>query len=256
MRLLVLALLLTCIALGAEAALPRSVLDDVSVSLPPRAQMDLGLSAADAAGRPITLRSAFDGHPAFVTFADFTCTSLCGSDLRLLSNAIESAGLDPNAYRLLVIGIDPKDTGADAEKMAAGEIPPDIRASTVLLLPGQDAVDRLTRALGFRYAYDAELDQFAHPAAVYVVNAQGAVTGVMSPFALDPGTLSKALTAPAPQGSPTFGERIRILCYALGAATGLYTGQIIDTLKIAALLSLVLLAAGIAFAVRHRRVRR
>src|SRR5205814_585526 len=39
----------------------------------------------------------------------------------------------------------------------------------------QAAIDRLTRAVGFRYRYDAALDQYAHPAGVMVLTPQGKI---------------------------------------------------------------------------------
>ena len=45
-----------------------------------------------------------------------------------------------------------------------------------IFLTGSDAdIRAATAAVGLHYAYDTEHDQYAHPAAVYVVDASGRV---------------------------------------------------------------------------------
>ncbi|MGZ5702932.1 MAG: hypothetical protein ACXWIM_18855, partial [Burkholderiales bacterium] len=80
-------------AATANAGLSRGDLATVSATLPPNAHIALDISLHDTAGRALTMRQLLDGRSALVTFVDFTCTSLCGSDLRLLSGAIEAAGI-------------------------------------------------------------------------------------------------------------------------------------------------------------------
>jgi protein SCO1/2 len=247
-------LILMALVLGApsaDAGLSRSDLAAVSVALSPSAHVDLDLTSHDATGRALTMREVFDGRPALVTFVDFTCTSLCGSDLHLLSAALEGGRIPPDQYRLVAIGIDPKDTPAAAGTMARNEIPQAILAHTALLLPDAPTVRRLTASLGFHYAYDATLDQFAHPAAIYVIAANGAVTAVLSPFALDISALTAALKAREPV--PMIFDRIRILCYALDPATGVYTLRIVTLLKVGAAATVVLLGLGLVVLIRRAR---
>src|SRR6202012_2161463 len=109
-------------------------------------------------------------------------------------NAIERAQLSAAAFRILVVSIDPKDSAQSAEKMERGEIPLSLRPATTFLLPDEATVRATTTALGYRFAYDASVDQFAHPAAVYVIAADGGVQGVLSPFLLTTGDLGETLT--------------------------------------------------------------
>jgi protein SCO1/2 len=225
-------LIVLLFAAPAEAALTQAQLSQASVTLPKGARLDPKL---------------FGGRPAFVTFVDYTCNTLCGTDLALLSAAIQRAHLKSGTYRLVVLGLDPKDTASDARAMASKEIPSDIRANTTLLSPDQRTLDRETRALGFHYVYDRATDQFAHPAAVYVVAPDGTVRSVLSPFALDLTDLDALLTAPAPL---SLYDRIHLLCYSYDPATGIYSPRIDLLLKLAALLTVLAMAAALAFFIR------
>lgn len=245
-------LVLGC-ASQAFAALSRAQLDAVSASPPPAAHLDLKLTARDANGRWRSLAQTFSGYPAFVNFVDYTCNTLCGTDLQLLSNAIQKSHLDPSRYRIVVIGIDPKDSSRDAREMERKEIPAALWKSTVLLLPGAQFIKRVTTALGFRYVYDPSLDQFAHPAAIYVVGADGALRTTLSPFDLATIDLPSILRSQTLVASLV--GRIRLLCYAYNPATGIYTLRITFILKIAAILTVLAVAASVfAFVRMGRRV--
>src|SRR4051812_42611914 len=92
----------------AEAGLPRSDLAAVTAAPPEGAHLDLTLAAPDTGGTTRTLGAILDGRPGFLSFVDYTCKTLCGTDLAFLSAAIERARLDPSTYRVVVLGIDDK----------------------------------------------------------------------------------------------------------------------------------------------------
>ncbi|HWB51493.1 MAG TPA: SCO family protein [Stellaceae bacterium] len=250
-----LAALLICLfwAAGAQAGLTPAELADVAVSPPPGARLDLGLTAPDTAGATRTVGGILGGRPAFFTFVDYTCTTLCGTSLALLAAALEHSELAPSDYRIVVMGLDPKDPAQAAMTMAAREIPDRLRAAAVFLLPDRDTLARATAMLGFHYAYDAASDQFAHPSAVYAIASDGSVRSVLSPFALTTQDIASALAAP--RGTGLY-DRVRLLCYGLDPLHGVYTGRIADILRIAGALTVVLLVSAVALlAIRARRAR-
>ncbi|HEX3809538.1 MAG TPA: SCO family protein [Rhizomicrobium sp.] len=236
---------------SAHAGLSRVQLDSVSAAPLPGAHIDLKLAARDAGGKMRTLGQILDGRPAFFSFVDYTCNTLCGTDLELLSAAIQTAGLKPANYRIVVFGIDPKDTPLAARTLERNEILPGQRNVTAMLMPDKITVARATKALGFRYAYDAAIDQFAHPAVVYLLAPDGTVLSVLSPFALSTADLKTLLQAAAP--APGLYDRVRLLCYCYDPATGIYSLRIAALIKAACGLTLVLLGGGIFFLIRRGR---
>ena len=234
----------------AQAGLSRAVLDTVAVRLPPDAHLDMGISARDTTGRVRSLRDIADGKPVFLNFIDYTCNTLCGTDLMLLASGLERAGLTPGDFRIIVFGINPRNDAADALKMENKEIPPRWRAASTFLLPDKAATAKATSALGFHYAYDPQIGQFAHPAVVYALGPDGAVRTVLSPLSLTIGDLRQALRGPAP---PTLYQRLHALCYGYDPVTGVYTPRVSFLLKAGGLVTTLALAAGIAFLSRARR---
>ena len=81
-----------------------------------------------------TLEKAIDGHPSLLLFVDYTCRTICGPALAIASGAVSQSGLDPASdYRLIVVGLDPKDTLDDMRRMGQQIGDPRIDRATVLL---------------------------------------------------------------------------------------------------------------------------
>ncbi len=229
--------------------LTRDELADIAASPPPGARFDLGLTAPDTEGTMRSMGDILDGRPAFFTFVDYTCVTLCGTSLALLADALERSKLAPSDYRVVVMGIDPKASPRAARAMAARDIPDRLRIATVLLSPDQETLSRATRMLGYRYAYDAPNSRFAHASAVYVIGSDGGVGGVLSPFALTAGDMETAIAGPA---RPGLAARVLLLCYGLDPLHGVYTARITAGLRLAGALTVVLLASTVLLLIRRR----
>jgi protein SCO1/2 len=242
----------TPVSIPAWAGLPRDALQTVEAAPPPGARLDLALAAPDARGDRRTIGQILGGRRGFVGFVDYTCNTLCGTELMLLSDAIRRAHLAPSQLRIIVFGIDPKDPTSAARTMEAHEIPPALRGAAVFLLPDAATIRTATAALGFHYAYDAASDQFAHPAAIYAISSDGAVSGVLSPLTLTAGDLRQVRAASRPAGLL---QRIHNLCYAYDPLTGAYNLRVTWLLRIGGVLTLALLGIALLMLARRGRAR-
>jgi protein SCO1 len=171
------ALLLLSVAGGASAhaGITQAVLDDAAVEPRPDAALPLGLRFLDESAQPRTLSDLLAGKPAILVFADYSCRKLC-TVLTFVQAGLGRSGLAAGAdYGLIVIGLDPKDDPESARVMKATRIG---SGTLLVLLTGEQAAIRAaTAARGYGYAYDAEHDQFAHPATAFAMPSfRGAVT--------------------------------------------------------------------------------
>ena len=240
---IILALLMLLIAggAGAQAGLTQAVLDDVAVEPGPNATLPLGLRFLDENAQPRTLGDVLAGKPAILVFADYTCRTLCGPILTFVAAGLERSGLAAGAdYGLVVIGLDPKDdsTSARAAKVARIGSGTPLASATVMLTGDEAAIRAATAALGYRYAYDAEHDQFAHPAAAFAANSAGRITRVLSGLALDGAELRMALVEAGEGRIGSLGDRLRLFCYGFDPVRGVYTEKITLWLELAAIFTL------------------
>jgi protein SCO1/2 len=241
----------------ASANFTQAQLHSISASPPPNAALPLSLAFRDESGRPTTVRDALGGVPTLLIFADYTCRTLCGPILEFTTAGLAKTGLRPRLdYRLVVVGLDPKDGLDTARAMRATHVDSDNSiGKAALFLSGDDStIHSATAALGLHYAYDAAHDQFAHPAAVYVLDPGGHVRRVLSPLGLDGGDLRLAIVDAGREKVASLADRIHLLCYAYDPVRGIYTERITTLLGYAGGTTLVLMAGGIlALVVRERR---
>jgi protein SCO1 len=251
-------LISTCLI--AQAEFSQSELEDVYAYPKPDAQLPLDQDFTDDLGRARTLAAALDGKPAVVVFSDYTCTTLCGPVLAFAAGGLEKSGLTPGRdFHLIVIGLDPKDSLETARAMKASHIGIGTPlANAVVMLTGKaDAITAETTAAGYHYIYDKEADQFAHPAAAYVVTAQGRVSRVLSSLGLHANDLRLALTEAGEGRVGTLADRIRLLCYCFDPATGIYSAAISRFMLAAGMITVLAMAGTITLlTIRMRRRQR
>jgi protein SCO1/2 len=243
----------------AHAALTENQLSAARTTPRPGAHLPPGLHFRDQAGRTVRLGQEVGGVPIVLLFADYTCTNLCGPGLTLVAGALHDSGLRPGRdYRLLVIGIDPKDGPEQARAMRDARLAglPAIRARIVMLSGSADAIRAATDAFGYRYVYDPATDQFAHDAVTFVLAPDGGLSSVLPETAILPGQLRAAIRDAA-DGGPERGFIARVVaqCYGFGAAHGLYGAAIRDGLRAGAALIVLALGAGILLLARRRAAR-
>lgn len=248
-------LVLLC-ATAAQAGFSARQLSAVYAAPAANARLPLTEAFVDDSGRPYTLGEALGGRPAVVVFADYTCTTLCGPILAFAAAGLKETGLEPGRdFRLVVIGIDPKDTAAAAQSMKASHVQDAAIARATLMLMGTAAdIDAATRAAGYHYVYDRGADQFAHPAVAYVVTAKGRIVRALSPLGLDAHDLRLALVDAGQGRIGNIADRIRLLCYCFDPATGVYSAAISRIMLSAGIFTVLALAGGVG--VLHLATRR
>ena len=224
-------------AAPAQANFTSAQLAAISASPPPHAVLPPALSFQNEEGRRLTIEHAIGGVPAVVIFADYTCRNLCGPIVEFIADGLAKTGLRPGAdYHLIVIGINPRDGIDSARAMRVAHIAPQnpIGQAAVFLTGGEANISAATQALGLHYAYDSQHDQYAHPAAAYVVDSAARVRRVLSPIGLDGGDLRLAIIDAGHGSVGSFADQLHLLCYGFDPAKGIYTERITTLLAYAA----------------------
>ncbi len=240
----------------AVAAMSTAALGEISAAPPPGATLPLQLQFIGEDSQAMTLEQALAGKPAVVMFADYTCHTLCGPIVDFAVAELDNTGLSPGTdFRLVVIGLDPKDgiDSARAMRMRHLESDPAVAAAAVFLTGTDDTIRSAASALGYSYVYDAGNDQFAHPAAAYVIDHNGRVARLLSGVGLSGVDLRLALIEAGHGAVGTLADRIRLLCYGYDPARGIYTERITWLLELAAGASLLGLGGAIGLMLAAER---
>jgi protein SCO1/2 len=108
-------------------------------------------------------------------------------------------------------------------------------------------------AVGFRYRWDADLNQFLHPVGVFVLTPDGRVARWISGAGFDGTDLRLALTEAGGGMVGSLTDRLRLLCYHYDPVRGTYDAAVLNSLRVAGMLTVLGVGGGIAWAVLRER---
>ena len=199
----------------------------------PGAQLPLAVLLHEA-GRPVRLERFFGRAPVVLQLGYLGCLNLCSTALASTSAALTQTGLAPGRdYIALFVSIDARDEKAPPERRDGWHV-----------LTGAAPAAALARSVGFRFAYEEQSGQFAHPAGFVVLTPEGTVARYFPGVHSDPGELRRALESAARGERPGAFERLLLVCFH-DPVSGAHSETILWLLKLLA----ALLAAGLALLV-------
>ncbi|MCR4375018.1 MAG: SCO family protein, partial [Acidobacteria bacterium] len=120
----------------------------------------------------------------------------------------------------------------------------------------QPAIDRLADAVGFRYAYDETIDQYAHPAAVTVLTPQGHVSKYLYGVEFAPMDFRFAVVSAGDGKIGTLTDQALLYCFHYDPSTGKYSLAIMTIVRLAGVLTLAGLGAFLFIHLRRERRQR
>jgi protein SCO1/2 len=245
------------LAWPAHAAVAPRDYRDAGVSLPNNAGVPLDAEVTDDSGHRRSLGELIS-KPAVLVFADYTCTTLCGPIVAFVAAALEKSGLRPlQDFTLIVVGLDPKDSLTDAARMRREHLGEGaLNGASTFAGADQPTIERLTGALGYRYVYDRDHDQYVHPGAAFVLRGDGRVARVLTGLGLSGADMRLALVEASQGRIGTFADEVLLLCSGFDPQHGFYNLVISRILAAAAFATVLLLGGGIGLLFLWERRRR
>ena len=221
-------------------------------------RLPLDTPLGDEAGRGVHLGDYFGRRPVVLVFAYYDCPMLCTLAINGLSSALNVMSLRPGTdFEIVTISIDPRDTPATARSKKSVYLERYTRAGAAdawhFLTGNQSSIDHLTKAAGFRYAWDRETQQFAHPTGIIVLTPDGRMARYLFGIEYGPRDLRLAIVEASSGkiGSPV--AALLLYCYHYDPMTGRYGLAIMRAMRIAGATTVVVLGGFIFVALRRER---
>jgi len=218
----------------------------------------LDLAFTDEAGRSVKLSDYFGKKPVVLSLVYYQCPMLCTISLNGLAGALEVLSFVPGQeFEVVTVSFDPSETPdlAAAKKKAymARYRRPEAHAGWHFLTGPSASVEALTRAVGFRYVWDAATRQFAHPAGLLVLTPEGKISHYLFGVEYAPKDLRLALVDAAKGRIGNLADQLLLYCYQYDPQTGRYSASILNLVRLAGALTVLGLGAFILTATRKRR---
>lgn len=240
-------------ALGqANSSILPKPLHGVGIEQKLNAQVPLDTVFRDESGASVPLRSFFGKRPVLLAPVYYRCPMLCS---RILSGIV--AGLRPLSLRpgkdfdIVAMSFNPVETpqdAADKRNLYSREYSKRAGIAGWHFLVGSPAsIKAVTDAIGFHYHWDPQTKMFVHGSGVMILTPEGRIARYFYGIEYEPKDLKLGLIEASHNriGSPV--DQILLFCYHYDPKTGKYGATVLGSLRLAALLTLIILACGLFF---------
>jgi protein SCO1 len=245
---------------GPAAGQPVPILKEIGIDQKLGGKLPLDAEFSDEQGKPVTLGQFFGPRPVVLALVYYGCPMLCTQVLNGLAGSLQGVTFTPGKeYEVVIVSFDPGETPAMAVERKTNFISRFIRqvdASHVHFLTGRESsIKALTGAAGFRYAWDQASRQWAHPASIMVATPDGRMSRYLYGVEFAPRDLKLALVESSEGRVGSFVEQAMLLCYHYDPETGRYGVAIMNLMRAAGALTVLVLGAWIALSLRreHRQ---
>lgn len=224
-------------------------------------QVPLDVQLRDETGRTVRLGDYFGDKPVILSLAYYSCPMLCGLHLQGLASSLKPLRLDAGRdFTVLTVSFDPRDTPAAAAEKKKDTLSRYERQGAEsgwhFLTGDADQLAALTRAVGFRYQYDEQRKEYAHPAGVVLLTPEGHVSRYLFGIDYSPRDLRLGLVESAAGKIGTLVDQVLLFCFHYDPAMGRYSAVALNSVRIGGVLTILGLAAFIGGALRRESVRR
>jgi protein SCO1 len=235
------------------------ILRDVGIDNHEGDSVPFDLAFADETGRTVRLAEYFGRRPVILALVYYRCPMLCTMVLNDLTRSLNS--LHENAgeqFDVLAISFDPRETpelaAAKKQQYIRAYRRPHAEEGWHFLTGPQASISRLTAAVGFRYAWDAKNQQWAHTSGLVILTPDGRIARYFYGIDYAPTDLRLALAEAGQRKiSPPLSTRILLYCFHYDPSTGRYGLLVMRLVRIGGVITLLLLGGSIWLTVRRDR---
>lgn len=239
-------------------ALKDAVIDEkAGVKIP----FDVKLTDQD--GIPVVLGqyfSANDKRPVILTLGYYGCPMLCSLVLNGLTDALKNISFTPGKdYRIVSVSIDDREKTDLAKKKQQAYLSSMKASETAdwwkFHVASREESKRLADAVGFNYAFDSKIDQFAHGAGFFVLSPEGVLARTLFGINYTPSDVKLALSEASDGKIGSFVDRVLLSCFHYDPDSHRYGIYILGVMRAGGILTTLILGSVLLIYFRQERRR-
>jgi protein SCO1/2 len=243
---------------GMPASAIPAPLREVGFEQRPGDPLPLDVPFLDETGRTIRLAELFGARPVVLGFVYFDCPMLCTQMLRAMASTFGVLSMNPGEeFEVVLVSIDPRERPETAARRKAEVMERYGRPETAdgwhFLTGRAEDIDRVADAAGFRYAWDDQTQQYAHPAGIVITTPDGRLSRYLFGIEYGPRDLRLAIVEASEGTIGSAIDAMLLYCYRYDPMTGRYGLVIMQLLRIAGIATVFAIGAFILFMLRRER---
>jgi protein SCO1/2 len=257
------AALVPCVRAERMEPLPGE-LEGVGVTERLGQQLPLDLPFTDEDGRSVKLGNYFQaGRPVLLDLGYYRCPMLCNL---VLNGFIEGLREVPNwtpgdNFEVVVVSVDPLETAKLAKLKKQNYVReygrPESAGGWHFLTGSPESIAALTEAVGFRYTWVEERNEYAHAAVLVTLTPTGRVARYLYGVVFDPRTIRLTLAEASEGRSVSALDQLMLYCFQYDPSSRSYSFAAINIMRAGGVLALIVVGAVLAsFWMRESRRRR
>lgn len=201
---------------GLKNEKPR-YLDDIGIEERLGESVNQNLEFKNSRGETVKLGRYFGKKPVFLMLIYYNCPTLCSLHFGALMNSFRKFDWDiGDKFEFVAVSIDPNETPADAK--AAKETylndygRPETKDGWHFLTGGEENIKELASQVGFKYAWDHNMQQYAHAAAAYTLTPDGKISYYHYGLNIEPKVLRLSLVEASQNKIGNIVDRLVLFC--------------------------------------------
>jgi protein SCO1/2 len=211
------------------------------------AEVPADLEFRDELGNPVKLSDYFGhGRPVILNLGYYQCPMLCSELLQGLVGSMKALTFDLGKdFDVVTVSFDPRETTEMAAAKKRDIIKRYGRANADqgwhFLTGKADQINALTKSVGFEYQFDPKTEQYAHAAAIVMLTPDHHISGYFYGVEFPPKDLRLGLVQASQNRIGNIGDQVLLYCYHYDPRTGKYGAIISNILKLAGLVTMLIL---------------
>lgn len=243
---------------GDPATAKPGLLKQIGIDQRLHQQVPLDLVFKDETGRDVRLGEYFGKRPVILVLGYYECPMLCTQVLNGLVGALGVLTFDAGReFDVVAVSINPKESPALAAQKKQSYMDRYKRPNAVAgwhFLTGTDAsIHQLAAAVGFHYAFDEEIQQYAHAAVIEVLTPRGVVSKYFYGIEFSPRDIKFGLMEASEERIGTAIDSVLLLCYHYDPTTGKYGGSAIAAVRIGAVATVLAFLSFLYISLKRER---
>jgi protein SCO1 len=224
-----------------------SIFDKVGFDQRLNQQIPLDLTFLDENGQPVQLKQYFGSKPVILSLVYFQCPMLCSQVMNGMAGAFNgitrfSVGRD---FNVVTVSFDPRDTpetAAESKKTYLDRYRRPGAAQGWHFLTGKkEQIDALASAVGFRFAWDPKIQQFAHASGIMLLTPDGRLAQYYYGIEYAPRDIQLGLIQSSQGKIGNVVDKVILYCYEYDPARGKYGAVVFRILRLSALATVLVL---------------